>query len=222
MNIGTDARRFPKYKPNNGGFSIWGESYAGHYAPTIADYFVSQNEKIADGSIDGTAIPLRLDTVGLVNACIDMTTQMPFYPEFAFNNTYGIQRINETVYKAAVDAWPACKAKIDTCRSLEAKNDPDQLGKSDEVNEACADAYKSCFKTMQEPYSPLVVSVLKALGLNRQLITIQNNVFDVASTIPGSFPPKYAAGYFNNKSIQEELGVHVNFTGLSTAASVGE
>ncbi|RYP22281.1 hypothetical protein DL765_001795 [Monosporascus sp. GIB2] len=195
-------KEFPKYKPNDRSFSIWGESYAGHYAPTFSDFFLGQNNKIADGSLDSSAIPLHLDTVGLVNACIDITTQMPFYPEFAFNNTYGLQIINETAYKAAVDAWPACKSKIETCRTLEAMNDPEQLGNDEEVNEACADAYKSCFATMQEPYQPLV-----------------NNVFDVTATIPGSFPPKYAAGYLNNQTIQEELGVRVNFTGLSTAAS---
>ncbi|RYO86673.1 hypothetical protein DL763_006626 [Monosporascus cannonballus] len=195
-------KEFPKYKPNDRSFSIWGESYAGHYAPTFSDFFLGQNDKIADGSLDSSAIPLHLDTVGLVNACIDITTQMPFYPEFAFNNTYGLRIINETAYKAAVDAWPACKSKIEKCRTLEARKDPEQLGNDEEVNEACADAYKSCFATMQEPYQPLV-----------------NNVFDVTAAIPGSFPPKYAAGYLNNKTIQEELGVHVNFTGLSTAAS---
>ncbi|RYP41502.1 hypothetical protein DL767_001007 [Monosporascus sp. MG133] len=41
------------------------------------------------------------------------------------------------------------------------------------------------------------------------------------TAIPGSFLPKYAAGYLNNKTIQEELGVHANSTGLSTAASTG-
>ncbi|RYP68455.1 hypothetical protein DL769_005507 [Monosporascus sp. CRB-8-3] len=34
-------------------------------------------------------------------------------------------------------------------------------------------------------------------------------------------PPKYAAGYPDNKTIQEELGGHVNFTVLGTAASTG-
>jgi len=31
-------------------------------------------------------------------------------------------------------------------------------------------------------------------------------------TVPNSFPPPYAYGYLNNKSVQKELGVKVNYT----------
>jgi len=40
--------------------------------------------------------------------------------------------------------------------------------------------------------------------------------------VPGSFPPKYAAGYLNSKPIQLELDVPLNFSGLSYAASDGK
>ncbi|KAK9778452.1 putative Alpha/Beta hydrolase protein [Seiridium cardinale] len=73
----------------------------GHYGPTFSSFFESQNTNIASGDIK-SAVPLHLDTLGIV-------TQMPFYPEFAFNNTYGIQAINKTVYEAAVAAWPQCQ-----------------------------------------------------------------------------------------------------------------
>jgi hypothetical protein len=36
------------------------------------------------------------------------------------------------------------------------------------------------------------------------------------------FPPKYAAGYLNRKEIQEELGVPLNFTGLSDGVYQGK
>lgn len=53
------------------------------------------------------------------------------------------------------------------------------------------------------------------------LVAEQRNVFDITATVPGSFPPKYAAGYLNTKEIQEELGVPLNFSGLSSAVSNG-
>jgi carboxypeptidase D len=46
-------------------------------------------------------------------------------------------------------------------------------------------------------------------------------VFDITAMVPGSFPPKYAGGYLNTKEIQMELGVPLNFSGLSAAASSG-
>ena len=39
--------------------------------------------------------------------------------------------------------------------------------------------------------------------------------------VPGSFPPKYAAGYLNTKEVQFDLGVPLNFSGLSTAVATG-
>ena len=50
---------------------------------------------------------------------------------------------------------------------------------------------------------------------------MQRNVFDITAMVPGSFPPKYASGYLNSKPIQLELGVPLNFSGLSYAASDG-
>ncbi|KAI1818103.1 alpha/beta-hydrolase [Poronia punctata] len=194
-------KNFPVYTPKDNKFSMWGESYAGHYVPTMSDYFETQNKKIAHGEIDG-GVPLHLDTVGLINACVDIGVQMPFYPIMAHNNTYGIQINNETEYKLSVEAWPACKEAIDSCRALGDEKDPKALGNNEEVNTACAGAFDLCFSTMR-------------LGFNE----LEINKFDITSAVPGSFPPKYAAGYFNDAKIQEALGVPLNFTGLSAAAA---
>jgi len=80
-----------------------------------------------------------------MNACIDIETQMPLYPEYAVNNTYGIQTINETAYKAAAEAVPQCLSLAKECRSLADSKDPEGLGNSKEVNKACSDAFKFCF-----------------------------------------------------------------------------
>ncbi|KXJ87883.1 Alpha/Beta hydrolase protein [Microdochium bolleyi] len=203
------SHRFPQYKPANNKISLWGESYAGHYAPAFADLFVNKSSSSSSGTNSNehetaaAVTPLTIDTIGLVNACIDMTTQMPFYPEYARKggNPYGIERFNETEYALAKAAWPACKEKIDTCRAIGAEKDPLETGTDAEVNEACSTAFASCFKTVHSWYKPNT-----------------NNVFDITTHYPTSFPPSYAAGYFANKEVQDALGVQVNFTGLSSAA----
>lgn len=81
--------RFPEYSPIDDKISIWTESYGGHYGPTFADFFESQNDRITNGSLQSATL-LRLDTVGIINGCVDILTQMPAYPQMAFNNTYGL------------------------------------------------------------------------------------------------------------------------------------
>jgi len=189
-------QQFPKYRPRNNQFSIWSESYGGHYGPTFADYFTKQNAVVKG------AVPLRLDTIGIVNGCIDMMTQMPFYPEFAVNNTYGIRALNQTEYSSAVSAWPECKSLISACRDVAAAKDPNNTGTIPEVNKACADTFAFCYGKM-----------------HKRVQDQGYNVFDITAKVPGSFPPKYAAGYLNTATIQEALGVPLNFSGLSYAAS---
>lgn len=167
----ADHFRFPVYKPKNNKFSIWGESYAGHWAPTFADYFETQNERIADGTLDKSAVPLRLETLGIVNGCLD-PLQIQFYPHMAYNSTYeGLQIINKTVYDAAVESWPACQEKVNTCRSLAKESDPLGRGNNATVNKACSLAFGSCFDTLHD-YYPKDVSFLHGCAECRPLIQI--------------------------------------------------
>ncbi|KAJ9501224.1 hypothetical protein H2202_003018 [Exophiala xenobiotica] len=196
-------KEFPALKPKNNKFSMWGESFGGHYVPTFADFFLSQNQLITEGKLDKSAIPLHLDTVGLINGCVDILTQMPLYPEMAFNNTYG-PVINETVYKAAADSWPTCKKMVEECRSLAAVHDPMRHGNITKVNQACGGAYATCFETVWT-----------------DLTKFGRDTFDLTAKVPSAFPRKYAAGFLNRKPVQTALGVPLNFTGLSDPVSTG-
>ena len=151
-------RRFPQHKPSDNSFSIWAESYGGHYGPTFADYFEKQNKLIASGAIPQPATQFHLDTVGLVNACIDIDTQMPLYPEFAVNNTYGIKAISNSTYQAAVASLGTCRNLTQACRSLVEQKDPDNLGNNTEVNAACGKAYQFCFEKIASPFESSGVS----------------------------------------------------------------
>ena len=87
-----------------------------------------------------------------MNACIDIDTQMPTYPEFAFNNTYGIQAMNETVYNFSKSNLPQCQNMTATCRALGDKLDPNGTGANAEVNKACNAAYQFCFSSVHDAY----------------------------------------------------------------------
>jgi carboxypeptidase C (cathepsin A) len=200
---------FPKYKSKDNKFSIWGESYDGHYGPIYADYFETQAEKIEQNSVLPNAtntrdIPLHLDTVGFINPCIDIDTQMPFYPEFAMNNTYGIQAITPENYKYAVESTATCTSMSATCKSLADTQDPEGLGNVPAVNDACFNAFDFCFSSMHQNYTHS-----------------SRNLFDIAAPVlPEAFPPKWAAGYLNTAFVQQALGVPLNYTGNSALNAV--
>ncbi|KAK3312080.1 Alpha/Beta hydrolase protein [Apodospora peruviana] len=197
-------QEFPEYKSSDDNkFSIWSESYGGHYGPIFADFFSRQNEQIAAGKLSNDkAKPLTVDSIGIINGCIDSNVQMASYPQMAFNNTYNIKAINETMHEAALANVDACTKVTNACHKLADEKDPDFKGTNDEVNAACQKAFNLCFGTVWAPY-----------------MLSGRNVFDITSPILSSFPPKWAAGYLNRKEIQEALGVPLNFTGLSDPVS---
>jgi hypothetical protein len=94
---------------------------------------------------------------------------MIYYPEFAYNNTYGIKAINETQYEAAISASPQCKNMTATCRTLAAAKDPNGVGNVAEVNKACKGAFDFCFTTMHDPYKTSGVSAPTALSTNSNI-----------------------------------------------------
>lgn len=82
--------------------------------------------------------------------------------------------------------------------------DPHGWGNNTDVNDACYYAYDWCFSRIQYPY--------ERSGLYH---------FDIMEQLPSAFPPKLAAGYLNQAEIQQDLGVPLNFTGLSAVIAVG-
>lgn len=215
--------RFPNYRPSGDRFSIWTESYGGHYGPIYADYFEKQNDLIAAGTIALPAIQLHLDTIGLVNACIDIDTQMPKYPEFAFNNSYGIQAINQTQYQTAIASSATCRNMTGICRTMADEKDPQGFGNNTVVNKACLDAFLYCFSKMHDGYDPKVCIQLYRINHGKLSdCLLQRNLFDIAAPALEAFPPKWAAGYLNTAEIQQALGVPLNFTGNSAVIASGK
>lgn len=120
------------------------------------EHFHAQNERLAAGKLNHTAAQsIKLDTVGLTNACLDPKIEGPFYPEFAFNNTYGLQTIPGDLYRRSRENMTkpgGCFDQIDDCRALVKAYDPDNIGTNKTVNEVCAGATLYCFHYVQGAY----------------------------------------------------------------------
>ncbi|KAF9042813.1 serine carboxypeptidase [Hymenopellis radicata] len=73
---------------NRNGLAIWTESYGGRYGPTFADYFLSQNDAIAAGKVEGA--PLNLTVLGIGNGFTDALLQFPADIAYAQSNPYQV------------------------------------------------------------------------------------------------------------------------------------
>ncbi|KAF7308337.1 Carboxypeptidase [Mycena chlorophos] len=97
--------------------AIWTESYGGHYGPTFASYFLSQNEAIANGT--ATGVTLNLKTLAIGNGLTDPISQYPGYISYATSNPYGALVSSSTI-KTATNAWSSskgCEAQIKACNN---------------------------------------------------------------------------------------------------------
>ncbi|KAI1408193.1 serine carboxypeptidase [Hypoxylon sp. FL1857] len=205
----TWFQEFPGYHPNDSRISIATESYGGRYGPEFAAFFEEQNLKIENGTwndTDGENYVLNLDTLILINSCIDRQIQWPAYPHIAYNNTYGLETVNQTIYDEMVDALErtgGCRDQINDCRALSVVYDPNNTGVNDTVNKVCSDAETFCSNYVRGPY-------LDYSG---------RNYYDYASIDPNPFPAPFYNQYLNQPHVQSALGVPINFTQSSSAVA---
>lgn len=199
----TWFEEFPYYKPHDEQISLFTESYGGHYGPAFVSFFMRQNELIANGTIDGPGVHyLHLNTLGIVNGCIDTESQMLSYATFAWNNTYGIHAFTEWEYHRAMYEFTRPGGVIDMvreCRRLQQKLDPNDYGDVERVNAYCQQAMAAGSNVTLDVY-------FKPGG---------KGWFDITHLAQDSFPPPYFAGFLNQHWVQEALGVPVNHSYIS-------
>lgn len=202
--------QFPHYHPNDDRISISTQSYGGRYGPAFAAFFEEQNEKIENGTwkrMEGEKFVLNLDTLLIVNGCIDRKTQWPSYPVMAYNNTYDIETLNETWYYSMIDAFEregGCSDQIDECQRQATLYDPENYGLNETVNRVCEAAESFCVQNVRNPY-------LQYSGRNYYDVT----QLDDPATM---WPPVFSPGYLNQPWVQSALGVPLNWTSSSSAA----
>ncbi|KAA8625983.1 Carboxypeptidase C cathepsin A [Pyrenophora tritici-repentis] len=200
-------QEFPEHKPNDDRISISTESYGGRYGPAFAAYFQEQNDKIKNGTWTevGQTHILHLDTLLIINGCIDRYVQWPGYPMMAYNNTYGIKAINESRYEEALNNLyrpSGCLSQIENCRNLSLIYDPTNQGFNTTVNKVCQAAETFCSTTIRDPYFDTDV-----------------NYYDISAPGTASFPRPYYQGFLSQPHVQQALGVPLNWTQSNSAVS---
>ncbi|KAF2089818.1 peptidase S10, serine carboxypeptidase [Saccharata proteae CBS 121410] len=170
-------------------FNLWTESYGGHYGPAFYNYFYEQNQKIANNTMPGYL--LNFNSLGVGNGIIDEEIQVPHYPEFSVNNTYGIKAYNDTVYSYAKFALVmpyGCLDQLALCRATNMTTPTDQA--------VCAEAASMCRDNVEGPYENIGT----------------RGVYDIRHPLDDPTPPSYMDDYLNLASVQEALGVSLNYT----------
>jgi carboxypeptidase C (cathepsin A) len=175
------------------GISLFTESYGGKYGPVFASYFEDQNEAIASGALSRTTtLPIRVQSVGIMNGIMDDLIQNYYYPEFAYNNTYGIDIISQTQQLNALNDYKsACVPAINACRTAAVT---DSNGEDERANELCRTAQTVC-------------NDLTAL-----IGSTEYYPYDIRQKIPTPDPPASYQEYLNSASVLGSIGARVNYT----------
>ncbi|KAJ5986855.1 Peptidase S10 serine carboxypeptidase [Penicillium sp. IBT 35674x] len=171
-------------------FNLWTESYGGHYGPAFFDHFYEENQKIANGSVEG--IQLEFNTLGIINGIIDEAIQAPHYPEFAVHNTYGIEAVNKTVYnymKFANEMPNGCQDQVATCKATNRTSLSDYS--------LCTEATNMCRDNVEGPYYTFS----------------GRGTYDIRHPSDDPTPPSYYEQYLAKDSVMNALGVDLNYTG---------
>ena len=205
---------FPQYNPSlrpespTGtppvGINLFTESYGGKFGPAIGSFFSEQNGlRENDPVFANSTLELNLKSLGIINGWVDLLVQTPYYPIFAYNNSYGIQAIDQVQQLNALSSFRTaggCQELTTSCRSQEVAYDPDSSGDIESVNDACSQAQYSCQVNVLGPYA-----------------SSGRSVYDISQNLLDPFPDSYYLEYLNTRAVQQSIGVPVNYTQDSLA-----
>ena len=207
---------FPQYNPSTRpnittiqpqppvGINLFTESYGGKYGPAIGAIFSDQNDRRAsDPVFANSTLEVKLNSLGIINGWVDLLVQTPSYPIFAYNNTYGIQTIDQTTQLNALSSYESaggCQELTTSCRSQELAYDADSNGDEDFVSDACSQAQYSCQTNVIGPYT-----------------SSGRSIYDISQNLLDPFPESLYLEYLNTKAVQQSIGVPVNYTQDSIA-----
>lgn len=137
-------------------------------------------------------VALEMNSLLIINGCIDEYIQVPYYPEFAVNNTYGIVAYNQSVYEftqlALYGQYYGCMALLEACFIQD-------LSRIDGYG-TCAEAGIMCRDTVESAY----------------YMFADRGVYDIRHPYDDPTPPDLFSDYLNQAHIQEALGVDLNYS----------
>lgn len=173
----------------------------------MARYFRQQNElRKTDIGFANSTLALDISSIGIINGWVDLLIQTPFYPLFAYNNTYGIRSISQVQQLNALNVFSApngCKAKTLACRTQAIGLDPSGNGMSSTVNGLCSEAAAVCQADVVAPY-----------------LSSGRSIYDISQRSIDPFPNLFYLDYLNRAEVQDAIGTTINYTQASKAVSV--
>ena len=191
---------FPEYNTQSKHLNVWGNSYGGYWVPAVAAYF---DQQIKGSSSHPKLHALKMSTMGLTNGCVDFLTQTPYYPQYAYNNTYA-PLIPKDVYDELNHNFTkigGCKDLIEECRQLGKLSDPDFTGANQTVNELCTLATDFCFA--------YAIGTLNSVNRDDFDIAITAATIDSCGPSDNSLP---LYNFLNQPWVLADLGVALNWT----------
>lgn len=179
----------------------------GHWAPGIATYFANKTPARGERAIG-------ISNIGIFNGISDFLVQGSHFPDFARENTYGIEVYSEEVaqqIREALEKPDGCREQAEACQQAAIELDPENTGTNPDMGYECALATLTCMNDVYYPFS--------GSGLH---------TFDITQGGESQFPAPYANGFLNRESVQERLGVDiaegkgVNYTYTNMGIMSGE
>ncbi|KAK3988405.1 Alpha/Beta hydrolase protein [Cladorrhinum sp. PSN332] len=187
MQVFYDA--FPQYVNRN--FSLFTESYGGHFGPEFALNFHTKNLLIDDGQLPGSR-RINLVSLAINNPWLDPVTQYRSYLTFALNNTYR-PLINETLFfPALLKYYQHCYPAIKNCTST---------GTGDAAN---------CSMAADECYVSTAWQVEELHDGHDGVYDKGFSQYDIRQPADSAFPPDDAfERYLNRDEVKLAVGVPV-------------
>ncbi|KAI9303430.1 Alpha/Beta hydrolase protein [Cunninghamella echinulata] len=124
---------FPQYKNNP--FHFFGESFAGHFIPPMADYILKENKKL---SPENQYKYINLQSIGIGNGYTNMMVQFQYAEKMACHSTYGsvLDQKNCNIMKKNI---PICVQQMERCKKTETVKD-------------CVSASEYCVENVEKIY----------------------------------------------------------------------
>ncbi|KAJ3367842.1 hypothetical protein HDU91_001053 [Kappamyces sp. JEL0680] len=168
-------------------FTVTGESYAGHYIPAIANAIFNSNENVKNNVADDGVVNINMVSIAIGNGLTDPLVQYEYYPDMACDDKYGPILPEETCDEMR-SKFPTCQSLIQACYSYKSPF-------------TCVPGSFYCNSAMIQPF--------QSTGLN---------IYDIRKECDASNPLCYdilndIESYLNDPSIQEQLGVDVQYEG---------
>jgi hypothetical protein len=114
-----------------------------------------------------------------MNGMLDFGGDVYYYPDFAYNNTYG-QFLTEDVYLAAKQSYKqkgGCQDLAATCHAAADAGDPLGRGTNETVNDLCRSATRNCADNFL------------IFGRFNNVSLLTNGLFDTDQTLLCRYPP---------------------------------